>query len=137
MIAARRLRAQCVTVRFPPLHRALNALVERHLRVEAEVLLLDFPFHLRLVLRTLELPLGRWVREVALPVYPLLVLLVVAAIVLDALGVTASLLGVVATAAVALLAYWVAAVGLLFSPLEKRDVANALRSSSSRVHGEK
>lgn len=34
--------------------------------------LIDYPFHIRLLLREIDVPLGRWMREVIAPIYPLL-----------------------------------------------------------------
>jgi O-antigen/teichoic acid export membrane protein len=53
---------------------------------------IDYPLHMRLLLRAIDVPTSRWAREVLLPTYPLLVLPLIASLILVRTPLSGSLL---------------------------------------------
>ena len=66
----------------------------------------DFPIHIRFLLQETHVTFAEWLREVVAPVYPLLLLPVVICAALVRTPLAGSLLGIFASMAVALAAYW-------------------------------
>jgi O-antigen/teichoic acid export membrane protein len=81
--------------------------------------LIDYPLHLRYLSRNVGLHYGAFVREVALPVYPLLLLPAGLAWAARIGGLTTSLAGTLATFAMAALLYWMAFLMLMVSRAER------------------
>lgn len=84
----------------------------------------DYPFHIRLLLKELGVAPGRFLREVVLPVYPLLLLPLGIAGVSLGTPLAGSLAGVLLTAAVALGAYWAALMAFGLSAVEREELAD-------------
>lgn len=95
----------------------------------------DYPFHMRLILRGLDVPMGRWIRETVLPVYPLLVVPGVIAWAMLRTPLAGSLLGIAAIAVVSVGAYWVAILLFGFTASERAELASGLRALASRLRG--
>jgi len=98
--------------------------------------LIDYPLHLRHLSRNVGLRYGPFVREVVLPVYPLLL---PAALVWAARvgGLTHSLAGTLLTFATAALHYWMAFLMLMVSRAERDGlIATARALIASRAHAQ-
>ncbi|MDO9556424.1 MAG: oligosaccharide flippase family protein [Coriobacteriia bacterium] len=94
---------------------------------------LDYPIHMRLLLREIDVPAKRWLRETMLPVYPLLV--VPASISLLGLStpLADSLVGLAALSVVSCGAYYVAMVAVGLSADERADLKSAADAVRHRV----
>jgi len=90
--------------------------------------LLDYPLHLRYLARHVGLRYGAFVREVVLPVYPLLLLPAGVAVAGRAFGVTATLAGTAATFALAALLYWMVFLGVMVRRQERDGLIDTARS---------
>lgn len=95
--------------------------------------LLDYPFHMRLILRTLDVPVGVWLRRTVLPTYPLLLLPALVAWALLNTALATSLLGIAAIGIVSVGAYWVAVYALGFDAGERAEVLNGVRAVWARA----
>ena len=98
--------------------------------------LIDYPLHLRYLSRNVGLRYGPFVREVVLPVYPLLL---PAALVWAARvgGLTHSLAGTLLTFATAALLYWMAFLMLMVSRAERDGlIATARALIAGRAHAQ-
>jgi len=98
--------------------------------------LIDYPLHLRYLSRNVGLRYGSFVREVVLPVYPLLL---PAALVWAARvgGLTHSLAGTLLTFATAALLYWMAFLMLMVSRAERDGLIATARSLiAGRTHAQ-
>ena len=99
--------------------------------------LIDYPLHLRYLSRNVGLRYGPFVREVVLPVYPLLLL--PAALVWAARvgGLTHSLAGTLLTFATPALLYWMAFLMLMVSRAERDGlIATARALIAGRAHAQ-
>jgi O-antigen/teichoic acid export membrane protein len=67
---------------------------------------IDYPLHMRLILKTIDVTPSRWLRDTVLPTYPLLLLPLVSSLVLSATPLADSLLGIAALGAVSVGLYW-------------------------------
>jgi len=90
--------------------------------------LIDYPLHLRYLSRHVGLHLGAFVREVVLPVYPLLLLPAALAWAARIGGLTASLAGTLLTFVMALLLYWMAFLVLMVSRAERDGLIATARA---------
>jgi O-antigen/teichoic acid export membrane protein len=90
--------------------------------------LLDYPLHLRYLVRHAGLRYGAFVREVVLPVYPLLLLPAGVAVAARAFGVTATLAGTAATFVMAALLYWMVFLGVMVRREERDGLIDTARS---------
>lgn len=82
--------------------------------------LADFPLHLHYLQRHVGLHLGAFVRQVVLPVYPLLLVPAAGAIAARSWGVTDTLVGTLATLALCAIAYWMTFMAVSI-PRRERD----------------
>ncbi len=96
---------------------------------------IDYPFHMRLILRVLDVPLARWVRETVLPTYPLLALPGLLSWGLLATPLKASLWGIAVIGIVSVGAYWAAVYAFAFQPHERTDVRAALTAGWAKIRG--
>ena len=94
--------------------------------------LLDYPLHLRYLARHAGLRYGAFVREVVLPVYPLLLLPAAVAVAARAAGVTATLAGTAATFMMAALLYWMVFLGMMVRREERDSLIDTARSLLAR-----
>ena len=94
--------------------------------------LLDYPLHLRYLARHAGLRYGAFVREVVLPVYPLLLLPATVAVAARASGVTATLAGTAATFMMAALLYWMVFLGVMVRREERDSLIDTARSLFAR-----
>jgi O-antigen/teichoic acid export membrane protein len=90
--------------------------------------LIDYPLHLRYLSRHVGLRYGAFVREVVLPVYPLLLLPGALAWAARAGGLTTSLAGTLLTFAMAALLYWMAFLTLMVSRAERDGLIATARA---------
>jgi len=90
--------------------------------------LIDYPLHLRYLSRNVGLHYGSFVREVVLPVYPLLLLPAALAWAARVGGLTTSLAGTVLTFAMAALLYWMAFLMLMVSRAERDGLIATARA---------
>jgi O-antigen/teichoic acid export membrane protein len=81
--------------------------------------LIDYPLHLRYLSRHVGLHVGAFVREVVLPVYPLLLLPAALAWAARLGGLTSSLAGTLLTFVMAVLLYWMAFLVLMVGRAER------------------
>jgi len=95
--------------------------------------LLDYPFHMRLILRTLDVPVGMWLRRTVLPTYPLLLLPALLAWWLISTPLQGSLLGIAAIGVVSVGGYWLAVYALGFDAGERADVRSGARAVWARA----
>jgi len=97
---------------------------------------IDYPLHLRYLSRNIGLHYGTFVREVVLPVYPLLLLPAALAWAARAGGLTTTLPGTLATFAMAALLYWMAFLMLMVSRTEREGlIATARALMAGRAAG--
>lgn len=97
--------------------------------------LIDFPFHMRVILRALDVTPGRWVKETVLPTYPLLLLPAGISALLVGTTLGDSILGVGMIGIVSVAAYWLAVYALAFQPHEREDVRAGIRAAWGRATG--
>jgi O-antigen/teichoic acid export membrane protein len=97
---------------------------------------IDYPFHMRLILRGLDVPLSSWLKETVLPIYPLLLLPLAISWVLTSTPLAQSLLGIGVIGVTSVVAYWIAVYALTFRPHERADVRAALRLGWKRLRRE-
>jgi len=90
--------------------------------------LVDYPLHLRYLARHAGLRHGAFVREVVLPVYPLLLLPIGLAWAARASGLTETLPRTLLTFALALLLYWMAFLMLMVRRAEREGLIAAARA---------
>jgi O-antigen/teichoic acid export membrane protein len=90
--------------------------------------LIDYPLHLRYLSRHVGLHVGAFVREVVLPVYPLLLLPAGLAWAARAGGLTASLAGTLLTFAMAVILYWMAFLMLMVRRAERDGLIATARA---------
>ena len=94
--------------------------------------LIDYPLHLRYLSRHVGLRYGAFMREVVLPVYPLLLLPAALAWAARAGGFTTSLAGALLTFAMAALLYWMAFLMLMVSRVERDGLIATARGLIAR-----
>ena len=95
--------------------------------------LVDFPFHIRLLLRQVDVRFRDWARLVVRPTYPLLVIPAGMCLLALFTPLTSRLIGVGIVAAVSLVAYWVTLFFLGFSSSERQEVTAVLRAARSQI----
>jgi len=93
---------------------------------------IDYPLHLRYLSRNVGLHYGAFVREVVLPVYPLLLLPAALAWAARVGGLTTTLPGTLATFAMAALLYWMAFLMLMVSRTEREGLIATARALMAR-----
>jgi O-antigen/teichoic acid export membrane protein len=98
---------------------------------------LDFPIHMRFLLKEVDVSVGRWLREVVAPVYPLLLVPIGAAWLISATPLAESIGGIAFGFALALGAYWASAYALALTPRERGDVGAALAAARTRITSRK
>jgi O-antigen/teichoic acid export membrane protein len=94
--------------------------------------LIDYPLHLRYLVRHAGLKPAAFVREVVLPVYPLLLLPAAAAVAARMLGITATLAGTLTTFAFCALLYWMVFLGVMVGRAERDALIETARGLLSR-----
>ena len=90
--------------------------------------LIDYPLHMRYLVRHAGLHVGSFVREVVLPVYPLLLLPAGLAWAARAGGITATLTGTLLTLVIGLLLYWMAFMTLMVGRAERDGLIATARA---------
>lgn len=95
--------------------------------------LIDFPFHMRLILKVLDVPLSRWLRETILPTYPLLLIPLAVSLVLLRTPLSASLLGIAAIGILSVSLYWMAVVTWGFNREERDELRSAVNGALARL----
>ena len=99
--------------------------------------LIDYPFHIHLILKVLNVPLSRWLREAVLPTYPLLLLPLVVSLLLLRTPLHASLLGIAAIGILSVGLYWLAVVAWGFSPGERDELRSAVTDALARLRAQR
>jgi O-antigen/teichoic acid export membrane protein len=94
---------------------------------------IDFPFHMRLVLRAIDVPVARWLKETVLPTYPLLLVPLALSWALAMTPLSGSLLGVAVIGVLSVGVYWVAVYALGFTPHEREEVRSGVRTVVARA----
>ena len=89
---------------------------------------IDYPLHLRYLARHAGLRYGAFMREVVLPVYPLLLLPAAVAVAARAFGVTATFTGTAATFMMSALLYWMVFLGVMVGRVERDSLIDNARS---------
>ena len=96
---------------------------------------IDYPLHMRLLLKVLEVPPGRWLRETIAPTYPLLLLPLGISLWLVSTGLAASMLGLAAIGALSVGSYWCALLLFGFNDIERAEVRSVADSALRRLTG--
>ena len=94
--------------------------------------LIDYPLHLRYLVKHAGLRYSAFVREVVLPVYPLLVLPAAVAVAGRMWGLTGTLVGTAATFVMAALLYWMVFLGVMVHRAERDGLIDTARSLLAR-----
>lgn len=94
---------------------------------------IDYPLHIRLLLRTLDVPVSRWWRESLLPTYPLLVVPLGVSIALVTTPLSGSVLGIAVVGALSVSAYWLAVYAIGFTTQERAEVGAAVTTVWNRI----
>ena len=93
---------------------------------------IDYPLHLRYLVRHAGLRPAAFMREVVLPVYPLLLLPAAAAIAARILGITATLTGTLITFVFCALLYWMVFLGVMVGRAERDSLIDTARALVTR-----
>ncbi len=88
--------------------------------------LVDFPLHIRFLLKETGVSFGDWLREIVMPVYPLLVLPVVVSLALRSTVLAHSIAGLFLAGLIAVGLYWIAFFALGTSTEERSDLYRAV-----------
>ncbi len=94
--------------------------------------IVDFPLHMRFLLKETATNLGEWLRSVAVPVYPLLLVPLAVAFALSHTALAGSLLGLAAAALLSVLPYWGLLYAFGFTADEKAEARSVLASLRGR-----
>jgi O-antigen/teichoic acid export membrane protein len=97
---------------------------------------IDYPFHIRILLRALDIPVSRWLKETVLPTYPLLLLPLLCSLLLIQTSLAGSLVGIALIGLVSVGAYWAAVYAFGLEPDERADVRVALSAVVARLRGD-
>jgi hypothetical protein len=97
--------------------------------------LIDYPLHMRLILRGLDVPVGRWLKETVLPTYPLLLLPALISWAMLTTPLQGSFMGIAVIGIVSVGCYWLAVYALAFRPNERADVRAALAAGMLKLRG--
>lgn len=97
--------------------------------------LVDFPLHMRWLLKETDTHLAEWLRSVILPVYPLLLVPVAVALALSRTPLASSIPGILAIALLALALYWALAYRFSLSAEEQADVRSWAEAGFTRLTG--
>jgi O-antigen/teichoic acid export membrane protein len=95
--------------------------------------LIDFPLHIRWLLKETRVSLAEWMREVIAPVYPLLLVPLVLGSILARSPVSATVLGIFMAGIVTVGAYWLALYFVGLSEWEREEARVALRAARARI----
>lgn len=87
---------------------------------------IDYPLHIRYLLRTLDIPFSRWLRENVLPVYPGLLITLAISVVALYTPLVDSLPGIAAAMALAVGAYWASVFTFGMTAVERGEIAALL-----------
>lgn len=123
------------------LNLAISVILVQRLGIMGVVLgttipwLLDYPFHMRLILKSLDVPLSRWLKQTVLPVYPLLLLPALLSWWLISTPLRDSLLGIAFVGIASVGVYWIAVYLFGFEPHEREDVRGGIRAAWARATG--
>lgn len=91
------------------------------------------PIYLRIGFRLFGVTFADWMREVALPAYPALLVVVAVAVAGRLLGVVGSLLGVAVTGLLSVGAYWLYVYLVALDAEERHDISSLLRLVGRRL----
>ena len=94
---------------------------------------IDYPLHMRLLLKLIDVPVARWLREVVVPTYPLLVVPLGVSLALGMTPIARSLVGIAAIGAVAVGCYWVAVYAWGLTASERAEVRSGAKAVIWRV----
>lgn len=95
--------------------------------------LIDFPLHIRFLLKETGVSLSQWMREIVLPVYPFLLLPAALSALLAGTFLVDTLAGVLVGMLIALFAYWLAVFVFGLSSAERAETRSAVTTWRSRV----
>lgn len=89
---------------------------------------IDYPLHIRLLLKTIDVPPSRWIRETVMPTYPLLLVPLGTSMALVATPLSGSLLGIAALGAFSVSLYWVAVYFWGLDGGEREEVRSGVKA---------
>lgn len=95
--------------------------------------LVDWPLHMRFLLKETGTNASEWMRSVIAPIYPLLVVPVLAALALARTPLAGSLIGIAVASAISVLLYWVAVFFVGLSHDERHDIGQLGSGMRRRV----
>lgn len=96
---------------------------------------IGFPFYMRFVFRTLNMPVSAWLKSVVAPLYPLLVVPIAVGFAARWLGLTGSLIGVAVTGVLCVGTYWISVALFALDEQERSEARSLLRSVRARLAG--
>jgi len=94
---------------------------------------IDYPLHMRLLLKLIDVPPSRWLRETVLPTYPLLLVPLAISLTLGSTPMAGTLLGIAAIGVASVGAYWLAVYAWGLTGDEKRDLRGGVKAVIWRV----
>ena len=95
--------------------------------------LVDYPFHVRIQLKLVGISASRWLREIVLPAYPLLLIPALVGLGLRETMLMNRLLGVALAGSICVGLYWAAFFWFGLNSAERSEVHSGLRSVVSRI----
>ncbi|HET6351620.1 MAG TPA: oligosaccharide flippase family protein [Coriobacteriia bacterium] len=95
--------------------------------------LIEFPFHIRFLLKELDVPFRRWLKEVVLPVYPLLLVPLCVGVGITFTPLMHSLLGVAVAMGATVASYWLVIFAFALSDNERAEVRLVLSKIQRRA----
>lgn len=96
---------------------------------------IDYPLHMRLLLKTIDVPASQWARQTLLPTYPLLVVPLGVSLALLATPLAATMLGIAVIGVLSVGTYWLAVYLLGFTAQERAEVAGFAAAAMTRLRG--
>lgn len=86
----------------------------------------DYPLHIRFLLRVMNVPFRRWVRETVAPVYPGLLVTLAVSLLAYLTPLVNSLLGLALVMLVAVVLYWITVFAFGLTDIEREEARHAL-----------
>jgi O-antigen/teichoic acid export membrane protein len=89
-------------------------------------MMIEFPWFARIFGKEMDLPISKWLRQTAWPIYPLLIVPAALAYLGARSALGGSILGLAAVGAISLATFWVIVLFAAYSPAERADFMSVL-----------